>query len=367
MGLASSVKWQVSITSRQVSFNNKNLLEDASASKSPIPMGGNKDNLTVFFNPKVALSLSVIDSFFRGVETERMSEQDKLLREKILELQDELAKKDQDLKIYKRELTQANQQLEHLIVQVNDQLQQAQRIQKFLVPTEFPNIQGFEFSTKFSSSSVAGGDYFDIFEHYDKMRFGLFLSSASGYGMSSLFLSALMKMTYEIEDTKSKDPCRVVQDILVDIQEQCQPKDQASLFYGVFDRRKFQLTYCNLGQPLAIHYSAASKKIDLLQGSHEPFVAQSNLDQYQLSNHVIDLEPEDKLVICSSGFLALANNEGQSWGLESILSVVKQNIGKDVHGLRNEIFYQAQRYSPLQPKDLTVIVTEVKDRIIKLA
>ena len=105
-----------------------------------------------------------------------MSENEKF-EKKIQELEAALEQKDQDLRIYKKELSDANVQLEKLIVQVNDQLQQSLQLQKFLVPTEFPNIPGFEFSTKFSSSAMSGGDYFDIFEHYDKMRFGLFLNS----------------------------------------------------------------------------------------------------------------------------------------------------------------------------------------------
>lgn len=295
-----------------------------------------------------------------------MSKENELLK-KIAELEAEVSQKDQDLKIYQKELSSANRELERLIVQVNDQLRQSYKIQKFLVPTEFPNIPGFEFSTKFSSSSVSGGDYFDIFEHQDKMRFGLFLSSASGYGMSALFLSVLMKMAYEIEDTKSKNPGLVLQDIFDEMVEQTQDNDQSSIFYGVFDRRKFQMTYCNVGQPLAIHFRSDNGKIELLGGGQKPFQRTQTVDDYDLGNRVVDLNPKDKLIFCSSGFLALKDQGGRPWGFDEILSIIKQNVNKDVHQLRNEIFYQASRFSQEQPKDLTVIVAEVKERIMKLA
>lgn len=289
------------------------------------------------------------------------------LKKKIQELEGQIAQKDQDLKIYKRELSAANVELEKLIVRVNDQLRQSVKIQKFLVPTEFPNIPGFEFSTKFSSSSVSGGDYFDIFEHFDKMRFGLFLSSASGYGMSALFLSVLMKLTYEIEDSKNNNPAQVMQEILADLKDQCKPGDRASLFYGMFDRRKFQLSYCNVGQPLAIHFQSATGRIELLKGREQAFESDRTENDQKLNFETIDLNPKDKLIFCSTGFLSLKDEEGNSWGLEEILSVIKQNVSKDVHELRNEIFYQGLKFSPKQEKDLTVIVTEVKERIMKLA
>ncbi len=287
------------------------------------------------------------------------------LQKKIQELEAELQKRDQDLRIYKKELSEANVELERLIVQVNDQLQQALQVQKFLVPTEFPNIQGFEFSTKFSSSPMSGGDYFDIFEHYDKMRFGLFLSSASGYGMSALFLSVLMKLNYQIEDSKNNEPKAVLGEIFQEMGEQSRPEDEAAIFYGVFDRRKFQMSYCNVGQPLAIHYQEASGRIELLKGMSEPLNPSAKLGSLQQG--LVDLNPKDKLIFCSTGFLALQNSDGDYWGMEEILSVIKRNVKKSVHELRNEIFYQALKFSSDQPRDLTVIVTEVKDRIMKLA
>lgn len=308
----------------------------------------------------------MIDSVERSPDNNGVSKEDELIK-KIQVLESEIHKKDQDLKIYRTELSHANTQLEKLIIQVNDQLRQSHKIQKYLIPTEFPNIQGFDFSTKFSSSAVSGGDYFDIFEHYDKMRFGIFLSSASGYGMSALFLSVLMKMTYEIEEQKSKDPGLVMTGILQELREQGKSEDKASVFYGVFDRRKFQLTYCNVGQPLAVHYEAATDRIELLSSNESPF-SPTMLDvELDLENKSLELNPHDKLIFCSSGFLALTNDDGESWGIDEILSVIKRNIKMDVHALRNEIFFQASKFSREQPRDLTVIVTEVKERIIKLA
>ena len=291
------------------------------------------------------------------------SENDLKLR--ITQLEAQLSDREQDLKIYKDELAKANQELRGLIDRVGEQLRRAHRLQKLLVPTEFPNIQGFEFSTKFQASSLSGGDYFDIFEHYDKMRFGLFLSSASGYGMSALFLSILMRMTYDIEDSKNRDPSYIMAEIVRELTQEGEEGDHAAIFYGVFDRRKFQLSYCNLGQPLMIHYESQSGELRWLDPHADAHKVGQELPV--LKHEVIDLNPKDKLILCSTGFLELESPEGDTWGIEDVLSVVKANINRDVHELRNEIFFQAQKFSATPSRDLTVIVTEVKERIMKLA
>ena len=287
---------------------------------------------------------------------------------RIGDLERGIGRKDQDLKIYRKELSQANSRIETLVSQGNELLLQSLRVQKFLVPTEFPNIHGFEFSTKFIPSSISGGDYFDIFEHQDKMRFGLFLSSASSYGMSALFLSILMKVTYETGDGNRKSPKKLLIKIFNQMKsEGIQPKDHSSLFYALFDRRKFKMIYCNVGQPIALHYQAAEDRIQLLSGSVESFYCDREISDYKLEDQVVDLNPKDKLVFCSVGFLSLTNSEGQSWGLDQMLSIIKQNVQKGVHDLRNEIFYQSSQFSKDRPRDLSVIVIEVKERIMKLA
>ncbi|NQZ20158.1 MAG: hypothetical protein HRT44_13015 [Bdellovibrionales bacterium] len=118
---------------------------------------------------------------------------------------------------------------------------------------------------------------------------------------------------------------------------------------------------------MAVYYQASSHRIELLKTNGQAFTP-SQLDaEMDLENKAVELNPKDKLIFCSSGFLSLVNDQGVSWGIDEILSVIKRNINKDVHALRNEIFFQAYKFSKEQPKDLTVIVTEVKDRIIKLA
>ncbi|MEK7356718.1 MAG: hypothetical protein AAB250_09725, partial [Bdellovibrionota bacterium] len=83
------------------------------------------------------------------------------LKARISELESELADRERDLSVFRDELAQANTQLERFIKQISQELRMASLIQKSLVPTEFPNIPGFEFSTKFVPSPISGGDYFD--------------------------------------------------------------------------------------------------------------------------------------------------------------------------------------------------------------
>jgi sigma-B regulation protein RsbU (phosphoserine phosphatase) len=296
-----------------------------------------------------------------------MPDQDrKQLENRIRELEAELAERTRDLALFREELAKANTQLEKFIQQVRQELQIAGLIQKALVPTEFPNIPGFEFSTKFVASPVSGGDYFDIFEHEDKFRFGIVVASSSGYSMSALFLSVLLKMTGQLEARKGAAPSRILELMGKELVPHIHTNDQASVFYGVIDRRNFDFNYSSAGKMVALLFSYGANKLQRLELGTEPFQRDF---RGEVKSGTVALNPRDRLILCSEGVLKAMNPKGEMFGEERLYRAILAAPRTGVHELRNEVFYQLDRFMQGRdvPQDITVIVTEVKDRVIKLA
>lgn len=288
------------------------------------------------------------------------------LRNRVRELEAELADREKDLGVFRHELAKANSQLELFIRQISQELKMAGLIQKSLVPTEFPNIPGFEFSTKFVPSPISGGDYFDIFEHEDRFRFGVVLAGSSGYSMSALFLSVLLKMTGQLEARKGGAPNRILEMMAKELVPTIQAGDRANVFYAVVDRRSFDLTFSGAGRVIALLYNYSVGQLQHLAWDAEPFQQGFNSP---LKSVAVSLNPRDRLILCSEGATRVANPQGEAFGEERLYKTVLAAPRLSVHELRNEIFYQLQRFAQGQtfPNDVTVVVTEVKDRVIKLA
>lgn len=288
------------------------------------------------------------------------------LQGRVRELEQELGEREKDLAVFRDELAKANFQLEKFIGQIGQELKMASLIQKALVPTEFPNIPGFEFSTKFVPSPISGGDYFDIFEHEDKFRFGIVLASSSGYSMSALFLSVLLRMTGQLEARKGTPPDRILEMMAKDLVPNVQSVDQANVFYGVVDRRSFDMTYSGAGRVIALLYSFATGKLQRMEWE-APAFQKGFVGPIKSSS--LALGARDRLILCSEGVLKAQNQSGEAFGEERLYKTILAAPRLGVHDLRNEIFYQIERFSQGRdlPQDLTVVVTEVKDRVIKLA
>lgn len=285
---------------------------------------------------------------------------------KALNLERELHEREQDLERYKGELIAANRRVEQLVGFMEKELDKARAIQHGLVPTEFPHIPGLEFSTKFVPSMERGGDYFDIFEHEDKFRFGIIISACTGHQLSSLFLSLLLKMTGQLEARKGIESNRVLQKMIASVGEQISERDRADLFYGVFDRRNFTFHYTSLGENVFLHHSVATNELALVKS---PFPQFAKGFQHTLTEEVLPLNAKDRLIFCTPGVLEAQNPEGEEFGLDRVSKAVVAKIKGSVHDVRNEVLYQLEKFTGQAnfSRDLTVLVIEVKDRVIKLA
>ncbi|MEZ0393206.1 MAG: SpoIIE family protein phosphatase [Pseudobdellovibrionaceae bacterium] len=288
------------------------------------------------------------------------------LRSEIEELQEELAQKNLELQKYRVELQKTNSTLEKIISDLSQELRLASLIQKLLSPTEIPNIPGIEFSTKFIPGHKSGGDYFDIFEHDDRLKFGVILASSSGYTMSALFLSVLMKLSAQIEARKGMDPDKVITLMAQEIVPHIQRQDTASIFYGVVDRRNYELKYCNVGSIAGLLQVHGKDQPSWLEPTTGPLGKE--YDGKPLT-HSIPLGARDRLILCTEGIWKASSPDQEIFGRDRISKTILRAPRSGVHELRNEILFQVEKFiqSEEPDRDQTVIVTEVKDRVIKLA
>jgi phosphoserine phosphatase RsbU/P len=276
----------------------------------------------------------------------------------IAKLEAELAQKNSEIIIYRQELMKISQKLDSLMSQVSDDTKVLSQVQKLLVPTEVPTIPGFEISRKFVYGSKIGGDYFDIFEHEDKMRFGILVACSSGYAMSALFMSLILKVSHVLEAKKGNSPDKILQQIADEMKKLAKPDDLTSVFYAVIDRRDFSLQFCSAGK-INGFYLAPQKPIQVLKSAHSAFGQQFS-DKLSLAK--LDLDAKARLCVMTEGLTEVLSTE-------EIAKIMTDNVKNGVHDLRNEILFQAQRKSKLEEplRDQTVVVIEVKDRVIKLA
>lgn len=282
----------------------------------------------------------------------------KILKKEIEDLKKLLQQKSVEVGQYKNELIQFSRKLDEVISQSQDELKLMIDLQRKLVPTEIPQIPGFEFSKKFVYGTDRGGDYFDVFPHSDKTKFGVVLSSASNYSVSSLVLSILLKFSDQIEAKKSQSSLEVVRWIADEISKSVQQKDFCQIIYVIIQRKELKLNFCSAGRILGFYQSPQGQLSQLISNCE----GLGAVVPEKLTEETVQLEPLSRLVFLTEGLLDVLSHQ-------DVAQIIKENIKKSIHELRNSIFVKAQEISGLESplRDQTVVVIEVKENIIKLA
>jgi len=295
-----------------------------------------------------------------------MADNDELLRKKVAILEEQLKLKDSELIRYRSELIRVNQSLEKMIGDATSDLKFAHMIQKVICPTELPHISGVEFSSKFVPGTEFGGDYFDIFEHDDRMKFGALLSCSSGYTMSALLLSVLIKLSSQIEARKGMSAEKVLMSIAKEVLPQARPPDRSHIFYGIVDRRSFELSYSMMGDIAAYMQINGQDNLTRLEPSTGPLM--HDMTGKPLS-HTLQLGPKDRFILCTEGVVRAANAKGEIFGQDRLQKTILQAPRSGVHELRNEIIFQLEQFTGSQEytRDVTVLIIQVKEKVIKLA
>lgn len=296
-----------------------------------------------------------------------MSSDENNLYEKVQELESLVAAKDADLAHYRAELTVANQKLESLMANISRDLKALTRLQKKLVPTEFPHIKGFEFSSKFIPSAVSGGDYLDIFEHSDQLKFSLVMTSASGYGMSALLLSSVIGLGGIVSENPELSSNKILTKVFDEVDPMAPNEEAAEVFYAVINRRTLAMDYTLMGDVYVFVQRHSNGDLEHLEPTGPTYKKEHGYSS--LKSATVKLKPKDRIVVCSRGIVQAENLEDEIFSVERLIKVIMGASQPGVHELRNEILFKVQQFcqGAQPPRDQSVIVTEVKEGTLSLA
>lgn len=276
------------------------------------------------------------------------------LEQKIAQLTQDLNDRERDLEVYQSEIERLNGAVSELLMGLDRDLGVLRNIFRFLIPTQFPHISGFNFSTKFVPGMRFNGDYIDIFEHRDRFKFNLIMSSSSGSALTALLIAFLLRHGRDLDRGGAPSPEVFVKKVLEEIEAKELSLADIQLSCFLVDKRTYSMSYSAHGQIHAFFQEGVSGKVK---------------DLCENGQGEISLQAQDRLVVISPGLVGCPSESGAPFSLTPVLeSLAQVPRTQSVHDLRNDIFFRLDQHlgdrRPLH--DLSIIVMSVDDNIIKL-
>jgi sigma-B regulation protein RsbU (phosphoserine phosphatase) len=205
------------------------------------------------------------------------------------------------------ELWAINKQLHETLRKLEEDEEAGRGIQFQLLPLEKEVYNGFEFSRVLQPSAYLSGDFLDYFE-IDENFLGFYFADVSGHGISSAFVTVLLKSFFsqfiekyqQVKDQTILNPSKILEQLNKEICAKNLNK-YLTIFYAIIDKKDDKLVWCNGGQtPFPIIFD--SKDVKYIRKNSCP-VGLFTFSEYQPLE--LPLPPEFIIMLFSDGILEI--------------------------------------------------------------
>jgi sigma-B regulation protein RsbU (phosphoserine phosphatase) len=238
------------------------------------------------------------------------------------------------------------------------ELEIAAEVQRSILPTEFPDISGFEFAAYARPAREVGGDYYDLLP-LDDDHFGLVMADVSGKSIHAALYMAVTRALFLAEAVAYRSPREAVHQIHDLLMTSSDSDMFVTAFYGVVNRRDLEMRYVRAGHDLPIHFRPQTDQLSLLQARGR-FLG--SLEGLTLDEATLQFSRGDVLVCYSDGLTDAVSPDGDYYGMERLKRMVARAGYESARILAEAIIadVDAFRAGTPQPDDLTLLVMKVQ-------
>jgi sigma-B regulation protein RsbU (phosphoserine phosphatase) len=236
-------------------------------------------------------------------------------------------------------------------------LEIARDIQRILLPSEAPAINGFQISGINVPARQVSGDYFDYI-HVDKERLGVAIADVSGKGVPASLIMAICRSVLRAEAAGNPSPA----DVLRKVNRQLYPDIKEDMFismaYLVLDHQHDGVTLARAGHDAPLWYQRQSQTVTPVKspGMVVGIDSGSVFDRLTV-DFAVPLERNDCLVLYTDGVTETLNSEDDEYGVDRMMQSVRASANDGAQAIVKRIIEDVREFTGSVPQndDITVI------------
>jgi phosphoserine phosphatase RsbU/P len=236
-------------------------------------------------------------------------------------------------------------------------LEIARDIQRILLPSEAPAINGFQISGINVPARQVSGDYFDYI-HVDQERLGVAIADVSGKGVPASLIMAICRSVLRAEAAGNPSPA----DVLRKVNRQLYPDIKEDMFismaYLVLDHQHDGVTLARAGHDAPLWYQRQSQTVTPVKspGMVVGIDGGSVFDRLT-ADFAVPLERNDCLVLYTDGVTETLNSDGDEFGVDRMMQSVRDSANDGAQAIVKRITEDVREFTGSVPQndDMTLI------------
>ncbi len=241
------------------------------------------------------------------------------------------------------------------LTSLKEEVRLVSQIQVDLLPKASPSIPGYDIAGKNVPARVVGGDYFD-FIPLDEKRICVCVGDVSGKGLPASLLMANLQATLRGQAHRDVVPSVCLRRCNNMLFRSTNPEHFVTLFCGLLDAEKHELTFCNAGHNYPLLFSRGEEPVPLKTGG----VVLGVIEDRAFEQETVELAPGDVLVIYSDGVTEAMDAAEVEFGEEKLNDLIGSHLEDSASTLIGRIFDAVKKHAGDYPQsdDMTMIVVK---------
>ncbi len=234
------------------------------------------------------------------------------------------------------------------------ELEIAREFQMNLLPTEPPEVDGFDIAARSEPATEVGGDYYD----YLTLRngnLGIVVGDVAGHGMRAGMLMAMAKSAIYTHGQSDESPTVLMERLNETLLHMSADNQFMTMVFCELDQGNRSYRYSNAGHHYPLHIRHGSGTVEELESNGLPLGMLPRAPGPFIER---DLNPGDVLVFYSDGVVEAGESAGEMFGVGRLGEVVLANRTRDAKTVVEAVFRAVRRYSGDEPlaDDATIVV-----------
>ncbi len=233
----------------------------------------------------------------------------------------------------------------------------ARDIQRVLLPSAAPAIQGFEISGTNIAASQVSGDYFDYIK-VDDERLGVAIADVSGKGVPASLIMAICRSVLRSTAPQQISPSDVLQKVNRQLYPDIKEDMFISMAYVILDHARNAITLARAGHDAPLLYKSSTKTVTPVK---PPGMA-VGIDSGDVFDRItrdfcVELERDDCLILYTDGITEALDAQGDEFGMERMMQSVQASADQGAPAIVNRLTNDVRDFIGLQPQhdDITLI------------
>jgi sigma-B regulation protein RsbU (phosphoserine phosphatase) len=235
----------------------------------------------------------------------------------------------------------------------------AREIQRILLPSAAPQVEGFNCAALNIPAQEVSGDYFDFIQ-VDDHHWGVAVADVSGKGVPASLIMAMCRSVLRSKAPGNSSPAQVLREVNHQLYPDIREDMFITMLYLIMDRSG-SITMARAGHEAALWCKNKFKYIEAIQAPGMALgIDPGEIFDLVIQDVTVTLDPLDTLVVYTDGINEAVDAEGNEFGQEQLKSVLQAAGPQSVDFLVKTIVDRVQSFSSGHPQNDDITLAAVQ-------